>query len=50
LAPLGYRFYQLTKDGPQSRDSISGSSQAPNYLFTLQAPPAVATIWADRPW
>jgi hypothetical protein len=36
LRPHGYLFYQLTRDGPQSRKEIEPSTEALNYLFTTK--------------
>lgn len=35
LAPLGYRFYHLTPEGPLERSEILGHPKWLNYLFTV---------------
>lgn len=44
LCPLGYRFYLLTPDGPESRDRIEGHPVWLNYLFTTLSPDEVARL------
>ena len=39
LAPLDYRFYHLTDDGPQERTEIRGHPELLNYLFTPSSSP-----------
>jgi FkbM family methyltransferase len=39
LAPLGYRFYHLTPEGPREREEIVGHPEWLNYLCSV-APPA----------
>ena len=41
LAPLGYRFYLLTPEGPLQRDHIEGHPEWLNYLFSTVAPVSV---------
>ena len=38
LAPLGYRFYHLTADGPQERSEVRGHPDWLNYLFAVTPP------------
>ena len=38
LAPLGYRFYHLTDEGPQERGEIRGHPEWLNYLFAVTPP------------
>jgi FkbM family methyltransferase len=38
LAPLGYRFYHLTADGPVERSEIVAHPEWLNYLFTVMPP------------
>lgn len=44
LAPLGYRAFLLTPDGPQPRETVDGHPQWLNYLFTPSSPPEVAAL------
>lgn len=44
LQPLGYRYYLLTPDGPECRESIEGHSEWLNYLFTILNPDEVALL------
>ena len=44
LAPLGYRFYHLTADGPVERDEVAGHPEWLNYLFTTMSPADVASL------
>ena len=44
LAPLGYRFYLLTAEGPQQRDRIEGHAEDLNYVFTTLEPGELADI------
>ncbi len=44
---FGYRFYQLTPDGPILRDHIEGHPTWLNYLFTTLDPDAVAKLAQD---
>ena len=44
LAPLGYRFYLLTAEGPQQRDRIEGHAEDLNYIFTTPKPGELAEM------
>jgi FkbM family methyltransferase len=44
LAPLDYRFYLLTAEGPQQRDRIDGHAEDLNYLFTTLEPGELAEM------
>ncbi len=44
LAPLGYRFYLLTPDGPAPRTHVEGHPEFLNYLFTPLGPEEVARL------
>lgn len=44
LAPLGYRYYLLTPEGPVERDRIAGHPTWLNYLFTTGDPEVVAPV------
>lgn len=44
LGPLGYRYYLLTPQGPQSRERIEGHCEWLNYLFTGLAPGDLAGL------
>jgi FkbM family methyltransferase len=44
LAPLGYRYYLLTPDGPAPRDRIEGHPEWLNYLFSVLPPDAMARL------
>ena len=44
LAPLGYRFYHLTAEGPRERAEIVGHPEWLNYLFTVMPRERVATM------
>jgi len=44
LAPLGYRYYLLTSQGPVERHHIEGHETWLNYLFTTMTPEQLARI------
>jgi FkbM family methyltransferase len=44
LSPLGYRYYQLTPDGPDLRDHVEGHPEWLNYLFTTLDSQEVALL------
>lgn len=44
---FGYRFYQLTPDGPILRDHIEGHPTWLNYLFTILNPDELARLAVD---
>lgn len=44
LAPLGYRFYLLTPDGPKVRERIKGHPEWLNYLFATLDPMEASKI------
>ena len=45
LRPHGYYFYQLTDKGLIWRDSIEGSLEFKNYLFSTISPERISQIW-----
>jgi FkbM family methyltransferase len=47
LAPLGYRFYHLTAEGPLERREILGHPEWLNYLFTVMPPERLEALVYD---
>jgi hypothetical protein len=44
LAPLGYRFYHQTAEGPLERKEILGHTEWLNYRFTVIPPERLAAL------